>query len=81
MAHSLRALRDYALPPARNPSVISRPVIQANNFELKLITLQLIQNIQFMELPKKDHNTHIFYFLEVCDTVKYNELSNGAICL
>ena len=40
-----RALRDYALPPASFPPVIRRPTIQENNFELKPITLQLIQNI------------------------------------
>ena len=48
MAQSLIALRDYALPPMGVPLVIRRPPIQENNFELKPITLQLIQNIQFM---------------------------------
>ena len=38
MAQSLRALKDYALPPMGVPSVIRRPTIQENNF-------QLIQNI------------------------------------
>ena len=45
MAHSLRALSDYALPLAGMPSVLRRSAIQANNFEIKPITLQLIQNI------------------------------------
>ena len=39
MAHSPRALRDNALPLAGTPSVIRRPLIQENNFELKSITL------------------------------------------
>ena len=76
MTHSPRALRDYALPLMGIPLTI-----QANNFELKPITLQLLQNIQFMGLPQEDPNTHISNFLEVCDMVKYNSVSDDAIHL
>ena len=76
-----RALRDYALPPGAIPLLVMRLAIQANNFEVKPITLQLIQNIQFMKFPNKDANTHIYNFLEVCNTVKYNGVSDDAICL
>ena len=45
----LRHIRDYALPPSVNPLVIKKPTIQANNFELKSITLlkayQILENI------------------------------------
>ena len=35
-----------------------------------------------MRLPNEDPNTHISSFLDVlCDTVKYNEVSNDAIHL
>ena len=60
---SPRALRDYALAPMGVPPIIQRLAIQANNFELKPITLQLLQNIQFMGLPQEDPNTHISNFL------------------
>ena len=56
-------------------------MIQANNFELKFITLQLLQGIQFHGLAHEDLNAHILNFLEVCDTVKYNGVSDEAICL
>ena len=76
-----KALRDYALPLAGIPLVIRRSAKQANNFKLKPITLQLIQNILFMRFPNEDPNKHISNFLEVCDTVKYNGVSDDVIHL
>ena len=38
----LPPIRDYGCPSAVTPPVIRRPTIQANNFELKSITLQLL---------------------------------------
>ena len=76
-----KALRDYGLSPASIAPVIRRPSIQENNFELKSIILQLIQNIQFMGFPNEDPNTHISNFLEVCDTLKYNGVSDDVIRL
>ena len=63
-------LEEFALPPTVIQSVISRPPIQANNFELKVVTLQLLQGIQFHGLLSEDPNTHLTSFLEVCDNVK-----------
>ena len=42
MDNMLPPIRDYGHPFAVTPPVIRRPVIQANNFELKSITLQLL---------------------------------------
>ena len=75
----MKALRDYTIPRACIPQVIRRSSIQANNFELKPITLQLIQNIKFTGLLNEDPNTHISNFLKVCDIVKYNGVSSDAI--
>ena len=61
--------------------MIRRPAIQENNFELKSITLQLLQGIPFHELANEDPNAHILNFLEVCDTMKYNGVSDEAIRL
>ena len=38
-------LEEFALPPTVVQSVIRRPPIQVNNFELKIVTLQMLQNI------------------------------------
>ena len=38
----LPPIKDYGLPSAVTPTVIRRPAIQANNFKLKSITLQLL---------------------------------------
>ena len=63
MENLVKALRDYTLPLIGIPPVIRRLAIQANNFEFKPITLQMIQNIQFIGLPNEDLNTHISNFL------------------
>ena len=38
-------LKEFALPPTVIKSVIHKLPIQANNFELKAVTLQLLQGI------------------------------------
>ena len=65
-------LEEFALPPIDVQSTIRRPPIQANNFDLKGVTLQILYNIQFHGLPSENPNAHLTSFIEVCDTVKYN---------
>ena len=74
-------LEEFALPPIIIQLVKRRPPIQANNFELKAVTLRLLQGIQFHGLPSEDPNTHLTSFLEVCDNVKYNGVIEEAIRL
>ena len=74
-------LEEFSLPPTVIQFVIRKPPIQANNFELKVVTLQLLQGIQFHGLPSEDPNTHFTSFLEVCDNVKYNGVTKEAIRL
>ena len=52
-----------------------------NNFELKAVTLELLQSIQFHGSPREDPNIHLTRFLEVCDNVKYNGVTEEAIQL
>ena len=63
-------------------SSIQRPAIQANNFEIKLDIIQMIQtSMQFSGFPNDDPNAHIVNFLEICDTFKHNRVSDNAIWL
>ena len=65
-------LEEFALPPTVVQSAIRRPLIQANNFEMKTLTLQMLQNIKFHGLPSENPNKHLTNFIEVWDTVKYH---------
>ena len=74
-------LEEFALPPTVVETAIQRPPIQANNFELKSVTLQMLQNILFHGLPNENPNMHLTNFLEVCDMIKYNEVTKEALRL
>ena len=74
-------LEEFALPPTVVQTTIRRPPIQENNFELKSITLQMLQNILFHGLPNENPNMHLTNFLEVCDTIKYNGVIEEALRL
>src|SRR5256886_7154548 len=78
-----KKLRDYhtSMTEGYGPSIV-RPPIGQNNFELKPDFISMIQNhVQFFGLPNEDLNQHIANFLEYCDTVKMNGVSNDAIRL
>ncbi|XP_057247487.1 uncharacterized protein LOC125492826 [Beta vulgaris subsp. vulgaris] len=63
------------------PSSIVRPNISANNFELRPALIQIIQQDQFSGLDNEDPNEHITTFLEKCDIVKLNEVTDDVIRL
>ena len=50
----LRPIRDYARPSSTTQLVIRRPAKHANNFDLKSITLQLLQGVQFTVLSHEE---------------------------
>ena len=74
-------LDEFVLPPTIVQTAIRRPPIQANNFELKSVTVQMLQNILFHGLPHENPNMHLTNFLEVCDTIKYNGVTEEALKL
>ena len=72
-----KKIREYSNPSADGfGSSIVRPPVEANSFELKPSMIQMIQHrTQFAGLPNEDPNQHISDFIELCDTVKYPEIS------
>ncbi|XP_048492569.2 uncharacterized protein LOC104908276 [Beta vulgaris subsp. vulgaris] len=77
-----KPLRDYAMPNASGaPSSIVRPTVTANNFEISPALIRIIQQEQFSGLDNEDPNDHIGNFLEKCDTLKLNGVTNDAIRL
>ena len=56
-------LDEFVLPPTVVQTAIRRPPIQANNFELKSVTVQMLQNILFHGLPHENPNMHLTNFL------------------
>ncbi|KAI4300037.1 hypothetical protein L6164_033456 [Bauhinia variegata] len=75
-------LRTFAVPKIQNAmSSIRSPVVEANNFEIKPVVIQMVQNNQFSGAPNEDPNLHLSTFLEICDTFKYNGVSEEAIKL
>ena len=74
-------LEEFALPPTVVQTAIRRLPIQVNNFELKSVTLQMLQNIMFHGLQNENPNMHLTNFIEVCDMVKYNGVTEEALRL
>ena len=74
-------LEEFALPPTIVQSAIRRPPIQAYNLKLKGVTLQMLHNIQFHGLLSENPNVHLTSFIEVCDTIKYNGVTEEALRL
>ncbi|XP_022893877.1 uncharacterized protein LOC111408340 [Olea europaea var. sylvestris] len=78
----LQAIRDYIrLVVNENYSDIARPAIASNKFELKPGLVHMVQQNQFGGAPTKDPNAHLGSFLEICDTVKMNRVTENAIQL
>ena len=72
-------LEEFALPPTVVQTAIRRPPIHANDFELKSVTLQMLQNILFHGLPNENLNMLLTNFLEVCEMIKYNGVTEEAL--
>ena len=57
----------------------SSTTINANNFELKPALINMVQQNQYGGLAHEDPNIHLATFLEICDTVKMNGITEDAI--
>ena len=77
-----RTLKDYIrLIMTDNYSGVRRHTINANNFELKPVLINMVQQAQFSRSPLDDPNIHLAMFLEICDIVKMNGVTEDTIRL
>ena len=53
-------------------SVVRQPPIEANNFELKLALITMVQQHQFTGHPSEDPNEHLGSFMRIANTIKLN---------
>ena len=82
MDNTNKTLKDFTVPNAQGlHSSITRPTVEANNFELKPAFLSMVQQNQFGGSPTDNPNLHLSIFLEYCDTLKLNGVSLDAIRL
>jgi len=72
-----RTLRDFVTLEVQGiASSIARPVMHANNFDLKPALISMVQQSQFDGTPLEDLNLHLLVVLEVHDTLKLNGVSS-----
>lgn len=65
-----RALKEFVTPNSSSlHSSITRPIVEANNFELKSSMILMVQKNQFGGSPVDDLNLHLSVFLEYLDTL------------
>ena len=70
---SQRTMEDLWRPVIREDySAMGAPVVDANNFELKLALITMVQQNQFTGHPYEDPNVHMGRFLRMANTVKMN---------
>ena len=60
---------------------IRHQTIDANNFELKLALIFMVQQQQFRGSPSEDPNRHLSNFLQLCGTIKMNGVDHNVIKL
>lgn len=74
-------LWDFVMPdPNAIASSIVKPKVEANNFKVNLAFITFQRN-QLDGSPMKNPNDYITTFLENCDTIKINGVSDDAIWL
>ncbi|KAL0440016.1 UNVERIFIED_CONTAM: hypothetical protein Slati_2484600 [Sesamum latifolium] len=78
-----RPMMEYSFPTADGTiSSIVKPNVEANNFKIKPAIIQIIRSsVQFSGLPDEDPNKHLANFLEICDTFRFNGVSDDAVRL
>ncbi|CAO2822820.1 unnamed protein product [Amaranthus hypochondriacus] len=68
-------------PAHSTASCIVKPTIAADNFELRTHLIQLIERNQFGGHPSESPHDHLSDFIEKCDTININNVTEDAIRL
>ena len=75
-------MRNLANPTATGINLGARgPKIDANNFELRYGTIQLVQQNQFGGAPTEDPHSHLRNFEKICSTIKMNGVEDDSVRL
>lgn len=80
-ANNQRPIQDQFRQIACGYGGIARPLVAANNFELKSALISTVQHNQFVGNTAEDPNVDLPVFLEICKTIKLNGVSDDAIRL
>ncbi|KAL0406189.1 UNVERIFIED_CONTAM: hypothetical protein Slati_3932800 [Sesamum latifolium] len=73
-----RPMMEYSFPTVDGTiSSIVKSSVEANNFEIKPSIIQIIRS----SVQNEDPNKHLINFLEICDTFKFNGVSNDPVRL
>ena len=62
-------------------SAVRQPSIEADNFELKLVLITMVQQHQFTGHPSEDPNEHLGRFMRMENTFKLNGVRSDVINL
>jgi len=77
-----RTLLDYLAPPNQIVrSAIHILTIEANNFEMRVPLIQMMQSIQFRGTAGENPHNHVRKFLQLANTIKMNGISIDTIWL
>ncbi|XP_078158155.1 uncharacterized protein LOC144553842 [Carex rostrata] len=77
-----KLMRDYFMPLANDPiSSIDPPTVASQNFEIKLVLVNMVLQQQFRGLAHEDLHLHLSIFLRICETIKINRVTDDAIKL
>jgi len=74
-----KVIQDYFQPTLlTNQPEIMNMSINVNNFELKPGLIQMAIELAFTGRTNEDPHKHLWSFLEICRTIKMNDVSNDA---
>ena len=75
-----RKMKEYFIPTSYNPSTcIHLPDIPARHYEIKFTTIQMLPS--FYRNTNEDPYKHLDKFLEICSTVRIQDLTTDALRL